>query len=181
MINRNTIQKSLRGDRKAQYELYSYCYSLLMPVGIRYYGDEQDASSAVNMIVVQVLDKHKYWRDHVPFDAWVKRMYVNKALDHWRRKKKSIEVHQEWTDQRGNSQSVDLLSENHRVEALLLKIEMLPELQSTVFKLFAIEGYNHQEIGEILNIKEGHSRYLLHMARKSLQQTVLSESQKLRS
>lgn len=178
MVDRRLIKQCLKGDRDAQYKLYSHCYALLMPVGIRYYTHQEDASSAVNQVVVTVLEKNRLWKDGIPFDQWVKRIYINMAVDQYRKERRGQEIQQEYHSSQPTTYND--INEQWNLDAIQYLIEQLPRLQKTIFQLNLIEGYNHGEISEILGISENNSRYLLHRARKSLQTAITNHEVKLR-
>lgn len=166
-MDKGVIKASIKGDRKAQYRLYTYCYSNLMPVAMRYYKDKNDASSAINFLVVKVLDKYKSRKTHIPFDLWARRILINQAIDDFRKKSRTRKLEE------SENVQMDRAVENEAIlafdeEAIIGLIKALPEMQKTVFNLFAIDGFAHKEISKMIGISEENSRYYLFDAKKRL-------------
>jgi len=172
MIDQKLIKQCIHGDRKAQYELYKHCYALLMPIGMRYLKDKNEASSAVNMTMIKVMDKRKKWKEGIPFDAWTSRIYINHVIDELRKRKAP---HQEIENVDLQVVAKNTIEEQIDVREIELLIDQLPEFQRTVFQLFAIDGFAHQEISKMLDITEGNSRYHLHTARTKLKEMIYSK------
>ena len=166
MIDKEIIYKCLKGDRVSQKRLYEYMYGTLMPVGMRYYRDQSNASSAVNMTLIKVLKHHKNWKKEVAFDAWIKRIYINQAIDDFRKNHKEQTNLKVWY--REQEAQIVNINVNHDLEYLRKAIDDLPDMQRLVFNLFVEEGMNHAEIGHALKISKGNSRFYLFDARKRI-------------
>lgn len=168
-----------RGDRKAQYALYRACFPVLMAVCVRYRRDEQEAVSALNagfLKIVQNLDRYR--RDEVPFEAWIRRIMINTAIDEFRREKKWREL-TVFTDavEREYDEAVDWNEAEQRLSAQHLEnlLHRLPPMTQQVFNLFALDGFSHREIGEMLEMSEGTSKWHVNQARQKLQNWIKTE------
>lgn len=179
-IDPQLLKAAHRGDRKAQYALYRVCFPVLMAVCMRYRRDEQEAVSALNngfLKIIQNLDKYR--RDEVPFEAWIRRIMINTAIDAFRREKKwrELTVFTDEIERAHPEEPVDWneaeqrLSVQH-IENLLRK---LPPVTRQVFNLFALDGFSHREIGEMLGMSEGTSKWHVNNARKQLQTWIKTE------
>ena len=92
-IDPQLLQAAHQGDRKAQYALYRVCFPVLMAVCMRYRRDEQEAVSALNSGFLKIINHlDRYRRDEVRFEAWIRRIMINTAIDEFRREKKWREL-----------------------------------------------------------------------------------------
>lgn len=154
--------------------LYEYCFHAFMPVCFRYHNNEEDARSSLNIGFMKILKGLDSVDKELNFQAWSKRIMVNTLIDEYRKKKN----YQSKVMAKETERELDvnaLPSENEAESAfgyenLLKLIEQLPEVSAKVFNLYVIDGYNHKEIGEILGISEGTSKWHLSTARKTLRE-----------
>ena len=158
-----------RKDPKAQTRLYEKFSSKMLAVCTRYVGDKTEAEDVMIDGFMRIFDKIDQFTFQGSFEGWVRRIMVNEALMYVRSKKMIIVDLEYATEETSNASfSTDLEAAD-----LMKIIEELPVGYRTVFNLYAIEGYNHQEIGEMLGISEGTSKSQLSRARVMLQAKVL--------
>ncbi|MBK7937279.1 MAG: sigma-70 family RNA polymerase sigma factor [Lewinellaceae bacterium] len=179
-IDPQLLQAAHRGDRKAQYALYRVCFPVLMAVCVRYRRDEQEAVSALNngfLKIIQHLDRYR--RDEVPFEAWIRRIMINTAIDEFRREKKwrdltvfSDEIEREYPHEPVDWNEAEQRFSVQHIEGLLRR---LPPVTQHVFNLFALDGFSHREISELLGMSEGTSKWHVSNARKQLQSWIKTE------
>lgn len=164
------IKASVDGDRKAQEKLFNIYAGKMMTVCRRYAKNEAEAEDFLQEGFIRVFTFLNSYESTGSFDAWVRKVFVNTALKQL--SKKSIPIDFE-ADESYNvtSYEVDVVSKLSELEILSV-LEELPMGYKTVFNLFVIEGYNHKEIAEMLNIEEGTSRSQLVKARKLLQEKI---------
>jgi RNA polymerase sigma factor (sigma-70 family) len=169
-----------RGDRKAQYALYRACYPVLMAVCARYKRDAQEAVAALNggfLKIVQHLDR--YQRDEVPFEAWIRRIMINTVIDEFRREKKwrELTVFTEDIERAHPQEPIDWNEAEQRLDVQYLEnlLRRLPPVTQQVFNLFALDGFSHREIAELLGMSEGTSKWHVNHARTKLQIWVKTE------
>ena len=143
-----------------------------MSICVRYKNNEEDAKALVNAGFLKIVTNlHKY-REEVPFEAWVRRIMLNTVFDDFRKWKKEDE-HMRYTDFEENNYEA-LYSENNKaleqmdLDSLNRLLHKLPPVSREVFNLYAIDGYSHKEIGEMLGISEGTSKWHVSTARKAL-------------
>lgn len=162
------IEACKRGERHAQKMLYdeyadamyNICYRILQN-----HADAQDVLQNAFIKVFQNLDKFKY--DSTP-GAWIKRIVVNHCMDHFRKEKGFTE---EWKDYDiADEEPVDIEESYYEVAFIKRAIEELPEGYRSVVVLYLFEGYDHQEIAQILNISESTSKTQFHRAKKKLKE-----------
>ena len=172
-----TIQKSSQEDQlikgckknsqKAQRALYERYASKMLGTCMRYINDREEAEHIMVGGMVKVFNKIDQFSGDGSFEGWIRRIVVNEALMYLRKNSvMSVDI-----DTVQEERNVDLSSlEDHlQAEDLMKMVQSLPVGYRTVFNLYAIEGYNHQEIGEQLGISENTSKSQLSRARKMLQ------------
>ena len=156
----------INGDATAQrmfYEKFSHRFSAIC---CRYISDRMAAEDLMVESIMKIFDKVSQFGFKGSFEGWAKRLVVNEALMYLR-SKKMLEVGIDELNETHNSydQSLDFESDE-----LLKLIQSLPNGYRTVFNLYAIEGYNHNEIAVMLGISEGTSKSQLSRARAILQE-----------
>lgn len=141
----------------------------MLAVCTRYVGDKMEAEDVMIEGFMRVFDKIDQFHFQGSFEGWIRKIMVNEALMYVR-SKKVLEVDLDVAIEEPNNYE---FSTDVEAEDLMKLIEQLPEGYRTVFNLYAIEGYNHQEIGEMLEISEGTSKSQLSRARAILQSKLM--------
>jgi len=179
-IEKQLIAQCIHGDRKAQLRLYDQCYSYMMSICIRYCKDKHEAGSRLNMSFLKVL-QHLGQFDHTgSFKAWVSKITLRSIIDEFRSQQKHYQQHvyygQLSQEMDWPSEEVNHLAEETDLDHLLAVINRLSPMDKQVFNLFAIDGYGHKEIANMLNISEGTSKWHVHEARKKIKEALMKES-----
>lgn len=163
------LDGSLANKRKAQEALFRHFYGFAMTIALRYSRDEMDAADIVSHAFVKIFKSiHSFDSDKGSLHAWIKRIVVNEGLDHIKSRSRfseNVELETVPEPQINNS-----VIEQMGAEEIMEIVQKLPPATHAVFVLYAVEGYNHREIAEKLNISEGTSKWHLSEARKFLQQ-----------
>jgi RNA polymerase sigma-70 factor (ECF subfamily) len=165
------IDGCLANNRKAQEALYRHFYGFAMTVALRYARDEMDAADIMSHAFVKIFKSiHTFDSSKGSLHAWIKRIVVNEGLDHIKsRSRFSENVELETVTEPGiNNAALEQLG----AEEIMMLIKKLPPATHAVFLLYAVEGYNHREIAERMNISEGTSKWHLSEARKTLQKMI---------
>lgn len=159
-------------ERKAQFELYQLCYSLILSVCLRYERNKEDAEFLLNKIFYKILTNLDRYQTQVPFDAWVRRIAINTAIDEYRKQQRSKLDYVEEPMKGAPLSEMDYNEAEKRFDAeeLLQMVQALPPVSQKVFNLYIIDGYNHKEIGDQLGMSEGTSKWHLSSARKKIQE-----------
>jgi RNA polymerase sigma factor (sigma-70 family) len=165
------IAGCLQQNRQDQKMLYKAFYGFCMSICLRYAGNRYEASEIMNLGYLKVFTRLQHYDSHKPFAAWVGRIMMNTAIDYYRSNLKyaltdDLDMAQEVADN-------DLPDRKLHYEDLLAMIQKLPNAYRTVFNLFAVEGYSHEEIAELLNISTGTSKSNLFKAREKLKNMIL--------
>lgn len=167
------VRACQKADPRAQRRVYEKYSSKMLGVCYRYVHDDFEAEEIMVEGFVKVFERISQFKLEGSFEGWIRRIMVNEALMYLRSKKRMgwevgyDDVIYEPSPQQFNT---DL-----EVEDLLSIIEKLPTGYRTVFNLYAIEGYSHEEIAKTLGITESTSKSQLHRARALLQQMIEGE------
>jgi RNA polymerase sigma-70 factor (ECF subfamily) len=144
----------------------------MMSICVRYEKDHDEALEILNLAFIKVLKKLDTYNPEYPFTPWFKKITVNEAIDAYRKKRRRLEIFENETENFENLSVVqDSNEDDHWIEAEYLEhlMDSLKESERTVFNLYAIDGYSHKEIAQILSISERSSIRHLAAARKKLQ------------
>lgn len=162
------VARCLKNDRRAQKELYVMYFSTMMNTCMRYTRDKEQALEVLNDAFLKVFTELKKFKGEGSLEGWIRKIVFHTSIDHVRKNtsyKKSIELDVE-VDHEINEEALSNLTS----EELLQVIDTLVPATKNVFVLYTIEGYNHKEISQLLNISEGTSKWHLSNARKQLQE-----------
>ncbi|PCJ66477.1 MAG: RNA polymerase subunit sigma-24 [Bacteroidetes bacterium] len=175
MKNKEIIQGCIKGDRRSQSALYKQYYPLMNSVISRYTTSQDDKSVLINTGFLKVLKNLDKYDQSLPISTWIRRVLVNSTIDEFRKQKnKMLNVHlDEVSENELYLEYNDALRSMEEKEVLLL-LNILPVTSKMVFNLYAIDGYKHKEIADMLDISSGTSRWHLNFARNKLKE-LLSE------
>lgn len=175
LIDQSLISRCIEHDRRAQHELYKKCYSVLMSICIRYEKNRTDAEALLNMGFLKVVTKLEKYNTEIPFEAWIRRIMINTVIDEYRKRKKEQETI-EYTDfdDHHYNRSIDFNAAEKffNAEELQIMINELPTVSKRVFNLHVIDGFSHKEIGDMLEISIGTSKWHVSNARKLLKEKI---------
>ncbi len=171
MFQVNIIEQCKQNNRKAQLQLYNqYCNGMYI-VAKRFLKDAADAEDAVQEAFIKAFEKLYQFEAEVTFGAWLKRIVVNTCIDVLKSKKHQLvelnEVHLKVVDTPKNDKW--LVEDTITLSDVKVAIGKLPDKYRYVVMLYLIEGYDHQEISEILGISEVASRTQLSRGKTKLQ------------
>lgn len=165
-----TIQELVKGckkkDRKSQKGLYQLFYSHSMKMCIRYAKDKDEAVELVNDGFMRVFINIDRYDQTKPFKPWLNTIMINTSIDHYRKQIKKIAM-EELNAKHDVEDKESILSRIH-YEDLIKLVQKLSVAYRTVFNLFAIDGYTHEEIASMLSISVGTSKSNLFKAREQL-------------
>ncbi|WP_197091538.1 RNA polymerase sigma factor [Sphingobacterium endophyticum] len=166
------IEGCIVNDRRSQKELYRSFYSLSMGICLRYAKNREEAATIINEGFFKVFDHINSYDFNRPFVTWLRRIMTNTAIDYYRSTLRFV------------NQTVELdIVEEHEVlnestlqmlhyQDLLKMVQSLTPGFRTVFNLYAIEGYSHEEIAALLGISIGTSKSNLYKARAKLAELI---------
>ena len=165
------IESCIKGDRASQKVLYDRLAARMFPVCMRYVGDREQAEDVLQDGFVTLFTRLDTYKGEGSFEGWARKIFVTTALMNLR-KKDALKMSDDLEAARSLKAETSSQIQNLGYKELMNMIMELPAGFRTVFNMYAIEGYSHKEIGEILGISETTSRTQLSRARISLQNKI---------
>lgn len=163
------VKGCARGDRRSQEILYKRYFSFAMSICIRYTRDENEAMEIVNDSFMKVLNGLSDYDSSRPFKPWYGKVLVNTAIDNYRKNLK----HNEYLSINTITETAEWEPEIEAelsVNDILTLYRHLPGHYKITFNLFEIEGYSHEEIGQMMGVSPSTSRSNLARAKKMLRE-----------
>jgi RNA polymerase sigma-70 factor (ECF subfamily) len=171
------ISLCIKQDRKAESALYKYCFNKLIPICHKYYKSKDDSVEQLNKTYLKILNNLSRFDESKSFDAWIKTIAVNTIIDEFRvnNKRNALFIDKDYEEAALNYHSFNLNEAEAKLTAedIQIQIQKLPDSSKMVFNLFTVDGYSHKEIGEMLGINEGTSKWHLNNARKILKKKLI--------
>jgi len=171
-IQQKLIRDCIDRDRRAEYELYKLTYSYLMSICIRYTKNEDRAKEVLNIGFLRIITNLDKYKTDVPFKAWIRRVMINTLINEFKKEKIHydnvlyVEDYYE-TDKYAEVNAVISKIDTDQIYSFIAK---LPAATRQVFNLYYVDGYKHKEIGELLDISEGTSKWHLNSAKEKLKE-----------
>jgi RNA polymerase sigma-70 factor (ECF subfamily) len=160
-------------ERSSQHALYRLYYAYGMSVCIRYADNEQEAVSILNEGFLKVFQNIKKFDQKLPFKPWFRTILVNTAINHIKKHQKfKMEVNMEEARQVPDRE--DILSRISYRELMAI-VQSLSHAYRTVFNMYVIDGFKHEEIAQHLGITVSTSKSNLTRARARLQELVMKK------
>ena len=160
-----------KGEGKAQKFVYEKYAGIMLGICLRYLKNQMDAEEVMLNGMVKIFQNVSQFKNEGSFEGWMKRIVINEALGHLRKKEPLyLAIEKDHIQLAVNDASVE---SDLAVEDLLRMLHALPAGYRAVFNLYAIEGYSHKEIAEMLDINEGTSKSQLSKARALLQKRLI--------
>lgn len=170
LSERELIEGCIREDRKCQKEVFRRYSGKMLVVCRRYSRHEMEAEDLLQDAFVKVFDNIRQFEFKGSFEGWIRRIVINTALKNFH--KSSFQKEVIGTEQQ-EERPVEPDAINHlQEEELMDLINRLPDGYRVVFNLYAVEGYSHKEISDMLGIGESTSRSQLVKARRLLKDQI---------
>ena len=171
-LHDDVIALCLKGDRSAQQQLYNLYAKAMYNICYRMTNDGDEAADVLQESFISAFNNLSSYRGTASFGAWLKRIVVNKSINHLRSRKMNI-VPIDDMDIASESEvrDEDLYMDIGRIRTA---IDQLPDGYRVVFSLYLLEGYDHKEISEILGITESTSKSQYNRAKAKLKQILLN-------
>ena len=168
--NENTLlAKAIKNNREAQHVLFEMHAPKMLSVCRYYIKDIQNAEEVMLNGFFKVFSNLKAFRSEGSFEGWIRRIMVRECIS-FLRQQKHVEFPMEEVDFKNDY--TNNIQSDIDVAQIQQLIDALPEGYKMVFVMYAIEGYKHHEIADMLNITEGTSKSQLFKARNLLQQKI---------
>ena len=163
------IQLAVDNNRSAQQKIYSQFSPKMLSVCRQYIKDIHQAEDIMITAFMKVFVNLKNFQHSGSFEGWIRRIMVNECISHIRVQKKVSFLDEE----NYSEDSFNNIESQFSVEDIQYLIDGLPDGYKMIFNLYAIEGYKHQEIADMLGISEGTSKSQLSHARKILKERII--------
>jgi len=154
-IHREIIELSKEGNPKAQYQLYKL-YSKAMC--IRMLNNREEAEDLLQESFTDAFMKLGTFRYESSFGTWMKRIVINKCINSIQKKKVDLVLSEQQVEAADPEETVDYSRIEMDVRKIHHAMEELPDGYRVIFSLYAMEGYDHTEIAQILGISESTSK-----------------------
>ncbi|MCU0455746.1 MAG: sigma-70 family RNA polymerase sigma factor [Bacteroidales bacterium] len=169
-LHQDLLDGCKEGDQKAQFQIYKLYYKAMYNTSLRIVNDTMEAEDIMQEAFLSAFEKIDTYSGTVSFGAWLKKIVINRSLDALGKRKavfEDIESHigirDESHDDSARSEEVDV-----KVEEVKEAIDKLPDGYRVILSLYLLEGYDHDEIADILKISSSTSRSQLSRARQKL-------------
>jgi RNA polymerase sigma-70 factor (ECF subfamily) len=158
-----------QGSKKASYELYRLYSKAMLNVAFRIVGNIGEAEDVLQEAFLDAFNKLKDFRQETTFGLWLKQIVVNRSINLLRKRKLDlIELEGDHLENIPDEESTDDEDLQYQVTMVKEGMKQLPDGYRVVLSLYLLEGYDHEEIGQILNISENTSRTQFLRAKRKL-------------
>ena len=171
------IKGCLKKDRNSQKILYKAMHGYVIGICLRYSASRHEAVELLNSGFFKALNNIDRYDNSEPFKTWLGRIMMNTVIDQYRSNLKVAYADDPDADEYLTTGELSIAKLNY--DELLMIVQGLPIVYRTVFNLFAIDGYNHHEIADMLGINIAVSKLNLHKARQKIQRKI-AEQEKLK-
>ncbi len=173
-IHKKIIEASKTGDSRAQYKLYQLYSKAMYNVCMRMMNNREDAEDMLQESFTEAFIKLDTFRYEATFGAWLKRIVVNRCLNHLKRRNPEISTVDDLTSY--DQEEVQFEDNELDVNRIQRAIAKLPDGYRVIFSLYLLEGYDHGEIAHIMGITESTSKTQLHRAKAKLKELLNAEA-----
>ena len=170
-IHKEVIEGCKAGNRKAQYQLYKLYSKAMYNICLRMLPNPIDAEDMLQNSFMDVFSKLHYFRYESSIGAWIKRIVINNCINFLKKRRLKIEEMGE-RDIPAESMDLNWNEKDFTIQKVNAAINQLPDGYRVVLSLYLLEGYDHQEIGEILGVSASTSKSQYSRAKKKLRDII---------
>jgi RNA polymerase sigma factor (sigma-70 family) len=163
---REILKGCVERQRSSQKLLYEQFYSYGMSICLRYADTRDDAAAILNDGFMKIFKSISQFDLSKPFKPWFRKVMVNTAINHYHANQRRIEA--EEIDKAEKAEQAEKIISGISYQEIIGLLQKLPPAYRTVFNLYVIEGYNHEEIATMLGISAGTSKSNLSKAKEAL-------------
>ena len=169
MEHKQYIEACKKGDRKAQLHLYKSYYKAMYNTSLRIVNDSYEAEDVMQEAFLTAFTRISEFRGEVSFGAWLKKIVVHKSINALRKQK-----HFSFVQLDGDIPEEETVTghQDYRIQEVMGAMQALKSNYRVVLSLYLIEGYDHEEIAQILAVSEGNSRTMVSRAKTVLQKNL---------
>lgn len=171
-FQRHLIEKCKNNDSRAQMQLYDQYCKAMFTTAYNFVKEDDIAQDVMQEAFIKAFKRIDSFTGEATFGAWLKRIVINQSLD-WLKKQKiqTVELHEDVVYMQDDSGWE--IDKEVKVSAIYKCIETLPQKCKNVVKLYLLEGYDHQEVAQILDISEVASRSQLSRGKSKLKELLI--------
>ena len=164
------VERCRQGESKAQYEIYKHYSKAMFNVSMRILNHVAEAEDVLQEAFIDAFNKVVDFRGQSTFGIWLKQIVVNRAINQLRSRKMQLVDIEDFNDENdiADAEPSDDEGIKFEVERVRRAMENLPEGYRVVLSLYLFEGYDHEEIGQVLGISESTSRTQFMRGKKKL-------------
>jgi RNA polymerase sigma factor (sigma-70 family) len=175
----NLVVECKQGSKKACYELYRLYSKAMLNVAFRIVGNVAEAEDVLQEAFLDAFNKLKDFRQDTTFGLWLKQIVVNRSINLLRKRRlELIELEGDHLENIPDEEAPDEDEMQYQVALVKEAMKQLPDGYRVVLSLYLLEGYDHEEIGQILSISENTSRTQFLRAKRKLME-ILSRKGKV--
>ncbi len=174
-IHQQLIDKCLENDKEAQFKIYKLYYRSMYNTALRIVNRVDEAEDIMQEGFLTAFRKIDTYKGEVSFGVWLKRIIVNRSLDYLR--KRRVEFEEITSEHPIYEEDIDNQPE-YTVEEVKTAISQMSDGYRTILSLILLEGYDHEEVSEILGISNVTSRTQLSRAKQHLRELLISKRKK---
>jgi len=164
--HKNLVEKSKKGDRNSQFQLYELYVDAMYNVSMRLLDCKEDAEDVIQDSFLMAFKKLNSFRYESTFGSWLKRIVVNRSINHLKLKKIPVTTFENHEHYISNEPDDDIQKVD--IQKIKKGITLLPNGYKQIINLYLIDGYDHSEIAEILEVTNSTSKSQYHRAKKRL-------------
>jgi RNA polymerase sigma factor (sigma-70 family) len=163
------VAECKQGSKKACFELYRLYSKAMLNVAFRIVGNVDEAEDVLQDAFLDAFNRVKDFRQETTFGLWLKQIVVHRAINLLRKRKLDmVELGEDQLENIPEEEAEDDEEIQLQVAQVKEAMKLLPEGYRVVLSLYLLEGYDHEEIGQILNISENTSRTQFLRAKRKL-------------
>lgn len=174
-IHKEIIELCIEGNAKAEYQLYKLYSGAMFNVCMRILNRKEEAEDILQEGFSEIFKQLSTFRYESSFGSWAKKIMINKCLNHLRKRKADLVFTGDLKDNYEEHEEDEYNYLNYKVELVHNAIQNLPDGYRIVFSLFMFEGYDHNEIAQILNISVSTSKSQYMKARLRIKELIANQ------
>jgi RNA polymerase sigma-70 factor (ECF subfamily) len=180
-IHNDLVEGCRANDRTAQVKIYELYYQAMYNTSYRIVNDPMEAEEIMQDAFLDAFRKIDTFKGDATFGSWLKRIVINKSLDQLRKRKETTSLDEDSQDIQDSSTDEQVENEliRYRVNEIVRALDRMPDNYRIILSLYLLEGYDHQEISEILDISYNNTRTRYLRAKQKLLQEVSGPKQSI--
>ncbi len=175
-IKKDIIERSRKGNRNAQYQLYQQYSKAMFNICFRFMNNREEAEDMLQESFSEAFSKLAIFRYESTFGAWLKRIVINKCINELKRKKTQLEFFEDMSPFNNREDKEDEYESGLSAESIKKAMQQLPRGSRMIFSLYLLEGYDHEEISQILSISESNSKTQYMRAKQRIKEILKYQS-----